>query len=164
MITMFLINRGSRKRAKRRKGASRMTSRTSTSAVLTENNIHNWVGEAQFNRGMQYVNEGLIVPRSVHGNVVRGWCLPRAGLPGLYYVWVRLRGLRVGDAHCTCALGKYGICPHVAAVLVGYVRSPKSFQRSFWQRMKSWFGGRTRVQLPPQLSPESVPERTAQVA
>jgi len=141
-----------------------MANRAGISPVLTENNIHNWVGEAQFNRGMQYVNEGLIIPRSVHGNVVRGWCLPRAGQPGIYYVWARLRGLRVGDAHCTCPLGKYGICPHVAAVLVGYIRSPLSYQRTVWQRIKNWFGGRTVVQIPLHLRQQPVPERSTQAA
>lgn len=119
-----------------------MTGRPRTSATVTENNIHNWVGESQFNRGMQYVNEGLVVPRSHRGNVVRGWCLPRARQPGSYYVWARLRGLRICDAQCTCPLGKYGICPHVAAMLVCFVRGPERFQISLWQQCVHWFTGR----------------------
>lgn len=104
--------------------------------IITENNIHNWVGEAQFNRGMRYVHEGLIHPHYQSGRMIRGWCFPRDGQPGVYYIWARTAGIRICDARCTCALGKYGICPHVAAVLVHYVRDPLSYQRTFWQR---WF-------------------------
>lgn len=147
-----------------REGASRMAHRTGTSVALTENNIHNWVGEAQYNRGMQYVHEQLIIPRSVHGNVVRGWCLPRAGQPGLYYVWARLRGLRVGDAQCTCPLGKYGICPHVAAVLVQYVRNPEIYRRTLWQRLASWLSGRTGVPTTALLRQSPSTESSTQAA
>ena len=132
--------------------------------VLTENNIHNWVGEAQFNRGMQYVSEGLIIPRSSRRSAVRGWCLPRAGQPGSHDVWARLRGLRIGDAHCTCPLGKYGICPHVAAVLVSYVRYPETFQRSFFQQIMSWFSGRPAMLHQSEMRTKPLEEHSRQAA
>jgi uncharacterized Zn finger protein len=104
------------------------------STLITENNVHNWVGEAQFNRGLQYVHDGLIQPGTARGKLIRGWCLPRDNQPGSYYVWARLLGLRIREARCTCPLGKYGICPHVAAVLVHYLREPDLYRRSLWQR------------------------------
>ena len=137
-----------------------MGSRSSPVSGLTENNIHNWVGEAQFNRGMQYVNEGLIVPRFHKGNYVSGWCLPRSGQAGSYYVWARFRGLRVSEAYCSCPLGKYGICPHVAAVLVGYVRDPGSYRRTFWQRMVEMVKGRQAAALSEQQEKDK-PNRVA---
>lgn len=106
--------------------------------LLTENNIHNWVGETHFARGLHYVNDGLVLPHSQSGNRVTGWCLPRAGTPGCYYVWARLRGLRISDAQCTCPVGQYGICPHVAALLIDFIRKPQKYQRSMWQRLKLW--------------------------
>lgn len=131
-----------------------------TPTLVTENNIHNWVGEAQYNRGMRYVLEGLIIAHSQSGRLVRGWCLPRDGQPGTYYVWAKMAGLRVREAYCTCPLGKYGICPHVAAVLVQYVRDPQSFQRSIWQRLFQWRGQPTRM-VPVQ---HAIPEPVNQVA
>lgn len=133
-----------------------MAQLATTLTLVTENNIHNWVGEAQYNRGMRYVLEGLIIPHSQRGKLIRGWCLPRDNQPGNYYVWARVAGARVREAYCTCPLGKYGICPHVAAVLVQYVRDPHSFQRSFWQRL---FGIR-----PPVAAVLPVPQKTSQVA
>ena len=41
-----------------------------TPTLVTENNIHNWVGEAQYNRGMRYVLEGLIIAHSQSGRLV----------------------------------------------------------------------------------------------
>lgn len=120
---------------------SRMAQGTAT--IITENNIHNWVGEAQFNRGMRYVHEGLIHPHYQSGRMIRGWCFPRDNQPGVYYVWARTAGIRICDAHCTCDLGKYGICPHVAAVLVHFIRVPQCYRRSFWQRLF------TRLPMPP---------------
>jgi uncharacterized Zn finger protein len=110
--------------------------------IITENNIHNWVGEAQYNRGLRYVQEGLVLPHYQSGRMIKGWCYPREGQPGIYTVWARTMGIRICDAHCSCSLGKYGICPHVAAVLVHYIREPLGFQRSFWQRL---FGLRPQI-------------------
>jgi uncharacterized Zn finger protein len=141
-----------------------MASQTRRLTSLTVNNIHNWVGELQFNRGMQYVSEGLIIPRSSRRSVVRGWCLPKAGQPGSYYVWARLRGMRIGDAHCTCPLGKHGICPHVAAVLVRYLNHPETFQRSIFQQMMSWFSGRPALLNQSKIRTEQLEVNSRQVA
>lgn len=146
MITIVFIMDGNKKLTARLNKESQMAGQSRTTITLTENNIHTWVGEAQFNRGLQYVNEGLVIPRSCHRNLVRGWCLPRDGQPGSYYVWARLRNLRVVEAHCTCNLGKYGICPHLAAVLVGYVRNPQCYQRTLWQRIVGFFSGLKALQ------------------
>jgi uncharacterized Zn finger protein len=49
--------------------------------------------------------------------------------------------VRIIQARCTCPLGKHGFCPHVAAVLLTYVRQPEMFRRSWWEQLKlSWFG------------------------
>ncbi|HMO36135.1 MAG TPA: hypothetical protein PKA06_08830, partial [Gemmatales bacterium] len=70
-------------------------------------------------------------------------CYPRDTQTGAYFVWARTAGIRICDAECICPLGKYGICPHVAAVLLHYVRNPASFRRSWWQRL---FGFKHRVE------------------
>jgi uncharacterized Zn finger protein len=115
--------------------------RASSSTLFTENNLHNWVGEAQFSRGMQYVRDGLVIPHRRSGRYVSGWCLPRDGQRRSYFVTARGNGVRVTEARCTCPLGKHGFCPHVAAVLFTYLRRPADFHRSWWQRLKArWTG------------------------
>lgn len=115
--------------------------RSRSPVLFTENNLHNWVGEAQFNRGMQYVRDGLVLPIVSRGRSVSGWCLRRDGQPGSYYVTARGNGVRITDARCTCSLGKRGFCPHVAAVLFTFLRQPETFQRSWWGALKArWLG------------------------
>jgi uncharacterized Zn finger protein len=110
-----------------------------TKILITENNIHNWVGEAQFSRAWQYIEESLVKPHSHRGKHLSGWCFPRDNRERPYFVRVYCVNLRIREAHCTCPLGKHGICPHVAAVLLNYVREPEAFQRGIWQRCKRWF-------------------------
>lgn len=115
--------------------------RRSSSILFTENNLHNWVGEAQFNRGMHYVREGLVLPVARRGRWVTGWCLPRDRQTGSYYVAARGDGVRLTEARCSCSLGRRGFCPHVAAVLFTYLREPGAFPRTFWGALKArWFG------------------------
>lgn len=130
-----------------------------SSLCLTENNIHNWVGEAQFNRGLQYVREALVLPYSHRRRVIQGWCRPRDGQSGTYFVRVRCANLHVAQAHCTCPLGKYGICPHVAAVLTQFVRQPESFPRGWWHRLMMLIS-----KPAPALQPIAVVDSTADEA
>ena len=45
-----------------------------------------------------------------------------------YQVRARVFEGKIKEARCTCSIGKYGICPHIAAVLVTYSRNPEQFE------------------------------------
>jgi uncharacterized Zn finger protein len=108
--------------------------------LLTENNIHNWVGEAQFNRAQQYHKASLIVPHSNRGRRIRGWCLPGNGgkAQRAYFVSAHTANCRIVRARCTCSIGNAGRCPHVAAVLLSFLHNPHSFRRAWWQKLMRW--------------------------
>ena len=95
---------------------------------IAENIIHTWVGEAQFNRGIKYVEQGLVHHTFLQGFVVTANCEGKSQESHHYRVRARVFEGKIEEARCTCSIGKYGICPHIAAVLVIYSRYPERFK------------------------------------
>ncbi len=95
---------------------------------IAENIIHTWVGEAQFNRGMKYVEQGLVYHTYRRGFVLTAYCDGKRQDSHHYQVRARVFEGKIEEARCTCSIGKYGICPHISAVLVTYSRNPERFE------------------------------------
>ena len=95
---------------------------------IAENIIHNWVGEAQFNRGLKYVDQHLVYHTFRQGFVLTAWCDGKRQDNHHYQVRARVFEGKIEEARCSCSIGKYGICPHIAAVLVTYSRTPDIFE------------------------------------
>lgn len=99
---------------------------------IAENTIHTWVGESQFNRGLNYVQQGLVHYRHRRGNQVTARCEGKRHGPQTYFVKVIVTEGKIEEAHCTCSIGKHGICPHIAAMLIEYSRTPELFTVVTW--------------------------------
>ena len=95
---------------------------------IAENIIHTWVGEAQFNRGMKYIDQGLVHHTFRRGVEVSALCSGRSNATQLYQVRATVVEGKIEKVVCTCSIGKHGVCPHIAAVLVTYSRSPELFK------------------------------------
>jgi uncharacterized Zn finger protein len=105
---------------------------------IAENIIHTWVGEAQFNRGMQYVEQGLVHYTFRRGYDVTAFCDGRTNSKQRYHVRAKVVEGKLEEAVCTCSIGKHGVCPHIAAVLVTYSRQPERFKVI---SLLNWFKG-----------------------
>ena len=102
--------------------------RVRKASPIAENIIHNWVGEAQFNRGLKYVEQGLVYHTFRKGFALTAYCDGKRQDNNHYQVRARVFEGKIEEARCTCSIGKYGICPHIAAVLVTYSRDPERFE------------------------------------
>lgn len=96
-------------------------------APIAENIIHTWVGEVQFNRGLKYVEQSLLFHHSRRGTWIKAYCEGKRHGSLYYQVRANVVDGRIDKANCSCSIGKYGICPHIAALLVEYCRSPERF-------------------------------------
>lgn len=96
-------------------------------APIAENTIHTWVGEVQFNRGLKYVEQSLLFHHGRRGNWINAYCEGKRHGSQYYQVRAYVVEGRIDKAICTCSIGKYGICPHIAALLVEYCRTPERF-------------------------------------
>jgi uncharacterized Zn finger protein len=96
-------------------------------APIAENIIHTWVGEVQFNRGLKYIEQSLLFHHSRRGTWIKAYCEGKRQGRQFYLVRANVIDGRIEKALCTCSIGKYGICPHIAALLVEYSRTPERF-------------------------------------
>lgn len=106
-------------------------------APIAENTIHTWVGEVQFNRGLKYVAQSLLFHHSRRGTWIKAYCEGKRHGSQYYQVRANVIDGRIEKAICSCSIGKYGICPHIAALLVEYCRTPERFPAF---SMLRWFG------------------------
>ncbi|HMO36991.1 MAG TPA: hypothetical protein PKA06_13200 [Gemmatales bacterium] len=108
---------------------------------IAESIIHTWVGEAQFNRGLKYVEQRLLHRQHRRGNTVVAICEGKHKGPSQYHVKVEVINGRIEEAVCSCSIGKYGICPHIAAMLIEYSRRPEKYiQLTFVDKLKALLG------------------------
>ena len=101
--------------------------RVRKNSPIAENIIHTWVGEAQFNRGLAYVEQGLVHNTHRRGYDLTAFCDGRSESPQRYFVRATVVEGKIEKVVCTCSIGKHGVCPHIAAVLVTYSRYPERF-------------------------------------
>lgn len=108
---------------------------------IAESIIHSWVGEVQFNRGLKYVEQHLLHRQHRRGNSVRAVCEGKRHGVNYYRVQVEVLEGRIEEALCSCSIGKHGVCPHIAAMLIEYSRYPERYVMvSFFGRIKALLG------------------------
>ncbi|MFT3879368.1 MAG: hypothetical protein QM703_06885 [Gemmatales bacterium] len=95
---------------------------------IAESIIHTWVGEAQFNRGLKYVEQGLVHHMHRRGYDLSAVCLGRTDATQSYQIRATVVEGKIEAVVCSCSIGKYGVCPHIAAVLITYSRTPALFK------------------------------------
>jgi hypothetical protein len=93
--------------------------------LLTLDAVRDWVGDFEIGKGRPYAEGPAVI------GCVRSGDALRASVKGTrlrpYRVRVSLEAARVAFAECSCPVGYYGKCKHVAAVLLAYLESPPRF-------------------------------------
>jgi hypothetical protein len=92
---------------------------------LTTDAARDWVGDHEIGKGRPYA-EGAAVSGAVKsGNILRASVKGTRTRP--YRVRVTLGENAVEFGECSCPVGYYGKCKHVAAVLLAYLDEPARF-------------------------------------
>lgn len=92
---------------------------------ITESMIRAGASQESFRRGEEYYREGALSNTTIQDTLLSGEC---AGTYAPYYrVQVELDQAGVADASCTCLYEYGGYCKHIVALLLAYLRHPKSF-------------------------------------
>ena len=92
---------------------------------ITESMIRAGASPESFRRGEEYYREGAHSNTAIQSSVLSGEC---AGTYAPYYrVQVELDEVGVANASCTCLYEYGGYCKHIVALLLSYLRHPKSF-------------------------------------
>lgn len=92
---------------------------------ITESMVRAGTSPESFRRGEEYYRDGALSNTAIQGSLLSGEC---AGTYAPYYrVQVELDQAGIADASCTCLYEYGGYCKHIVALLLAYVRHPKSF-------------------------------------
>lgn len=119
--------------------------RRRSNSPVAESIIHTWVGEVQFNRGLGYVDLKLVGHTHRRGSLISARCGGKSNDGQVYQVQAEVDEGRIESATCTCSIGKYGVCPHIAAMLIEYSRRSEKFTpHSWWGWFKQWLPLRGR--------------------
>ncbi len=93
---------------------------------LTEDDIRHLATARSFERGEGYYASGAVLEAERRGNTLVAQVEGSQYTP--YRVTVTLGPAGVEDARCTCPYDWGGICKHIVATLLTWVREPESFQ------------------------------------
>jgi uncharacterized Zn finger protein len=91
---------------------------------ISERDIRARVGEASFEKGEDYYQDGAILSPHRQGMTIRSRCEGSSGGP--YRVEVTFDAKGIASADCSCPVGGY--CKHVAALLLTWKNRPESFR------------------------------------
>lgn len=87
--------------------------------------IEQLVGRRYFRQGMEYARSGAVVDTHRQGTLLSASCVGSSRTP--YQVEAKFDDKGLVESHCTCPVGEDGQCKHVAALLISWVESPRSF-------------------------------------
>jgi uncharacterized Zn finger protein len=93
---------------------------------LSESFIRGVASGPSFERGTSYYHSGAILDPIRQGLELRAACEGSQYEP--YQVSVTLKGKGIGGTACTCPYSGAGICKHLVALLLVYVREPQAFR------------------------------------
>lgn len=93
---------------------------------LTENHIRNLASGSSFERGENYYRDGAVFGAVRQGMELRAQCEGSDYEP--YQVSATLTESGITETSCTCPYDYGGICKHIVALLLTYVREPQSFR------------------------------------
>lgn len=92
---------------------------------VTESDIHHWIGERSFGRGLGYFQRGHILNPRLQGDTLKARCL--GSHPQPYHVQVTLGRDGIVAGECSCPVGAGGHCKHAAALLLTWLHNPDAF-------------------------------------
>ena len=92
---------------------------------LTTDAVRDWVGDHEIGKGRPYAESAAVSGAIRGGNVLRASVKGTRNRP--YRVRVTLGTDAVEFGACSCPVGYYGKCKHVAAVLLAFLEEPGRF-------------------------------------
>ena len=92
---------------------------------LTANDVSRLATQRSFDRGEDYYHSGTVFDPQRRGNILSA--LVEGSQYEPYRVAVTLDAGGVLDANCSCPYDWGGVCKHIVAVLLTYVRKPEAF-------------------------------------
>lgn len=93
---------------------------------LTEDDIRALASSQSFERGIDYYRSGALFDTRQVGSELRAHCRGSSYTP--YRVSAQLGPGGVMAVHCTCPYDWGGICKHLVALLLAWVKNPDAFQ------------------------------------
>ncbi len=93
---------------------------------LTEAQIRALASAQSFERGLSYLQDGAIVEPVLQGMELRAECAGSEYEP--YQISVTLDAKGIAQTSCTCPYDWGGICKHIVALLLTYVRQPQAIR------------------------------------
>ncbi len=110
---------------------------------LTEAQVRALASAQSFERGLSYYQDGAIVEPVSQGMELRAECVGSEYEP--YQISVTLDAKGVAGTSCTCPYDWGGICKHLVALLLTYVRQPQAFH--MLQPLDRMLAGKSRDEL-----------------
>lgn len=110
---------------------------------LTEAHVRRLASERSFERGETYYRDGAILEPVRQAGELRAGCEGSDYEP--YRVSATLTKSGIAETSCTCPYDHGGVCKHIVALLLTYVREPQSF-RSI-PPLATLLAGRSREEL-----------------
>jgi uncharacterized Zn finger protein len=110
---------------------------------LTETQIKAMASEQSFARGRSYYNDGAILNPRRQGMELSAEC--QGSDYELYQIRVSLDAKGVADSECDCPYEYGGICKHLVALLLTYVREPQAFRIT--QQLEQAFADKSKEEL-----------------
>src|ERR1041384_5239912 len=93
---------------------------------LTESHIRDLASESSFERGQNYYRDGAVFGAVRQGMELRAQCEGSDYEP--YQVSATLMESGIAETSCTCPYDYGGICKHIVALLLTYIKDPQSFR------------------------------------
>jgi uncharacterized Zn finger protein len=93
---------------------------------LTEAHIRNLALGSSFERGQNYYRDGAVFGAVRQGMELRAQCEGSDYEP--YQVSATLKESGIAETSCTCPYDYGGICKHIVALLLTYIKDPQSFR------------------------------------
>lgn len=97
----------------------------STLPKLAEADIRAWVGQRSFERARAYASDGSLFNLRRQGDTLKAQC--QGSLPRPYSVEATLGAGGIEAADCSCPVGDGGLCKHVGALLMRWLKQPAAF-------------------------------------
>ena len=94
--------------------------------TLTESDIRRLAASQSFTRGEEYYASGVVSDLQMRGNTLTARVAGSQVEP--YRVTITLGPGGIEDADCTCPYDRGGICKHIVATLLAWVREPGSLE------------------------------------
>lgn len=112
-------------------------------ARIDKNDILEFVGEKDFEKGSRYFSQGAIFGTKNYGTTIKAFCRGSQAFPYMVSAIFGKKGIE--KTICSCPVGKSGRCKHVAALLLAWMNKPDDFRKT--QGMESSLKERSSGEL-----------------